>query len=127
MFKYVFYEQDCSFDYNSPQGTSTVIDFLQSGFFFDKEKNKIEGFGELENLFFEKHKNPMKTLCDFLAHAIYWGKITIDDVTKMRNETGIINVAQEFLIEKMEADIEMREAAANLLYEEEKEREGITQ
>ena len=75
----------------------------------------------MEKIIFKRHDKAIKTLCEFLAQSIYWHKISIDDVTKMRNETGIINIAQEYLIEKMVKDITVSEDMANTLYEMERE------
>ena len=121
VFEYVFYTTDSSFDYNGPFGSETQIEREDTGFRYDPDSHKIEGFGDLEKVIFKRHDKPIKTLCEFLAQSIYWHKISIDDVTKMRNETGIINIAQEYLIEKMVKDITVSEDMANTLYEMERE------
>ena len=120
MKKCIFRVDDRSFDYNSPFGTRTFEDIEETGFYYDEQENFIKGFGDLEG--FEKtckkHKNFRKTICEFLANACYWNKISTEEIEFIRTELHLINIAQAFLIDEIKRGIAEREDWANEQYKE---------
>lgn len=126
MEKYVIRVDDRSFTYNSPKGTDVFEDIEETGFYFDILQNKIEGFGDLYRIekLGPKHKRFRKTICEFLAQAWYWNKLSYEDIEKLRKETDLIDIGQSYLIEVMKEGMDRREEWANLQHDELKCAEG---
>ena len=70
-FEYIFYQTDCSFDYDGPMGPETFYDYENHGFelFIDKNNNiemsLFEAFGDYEDM-----NEKCKTLEDLKSYII---------------------------------------------------------
>lgn len=129
MEKYVVRIDDRSFNYNSPKGTDIFEDIEETGFYFDVLENKIEGFGELYGLEKQckKHKKFRDTLCEFLANAWYWNKMSYEEIEFLREQTSLIDGWALGLIDSMKESIRIQEEWANIQYEEMKEKELLNE